>query len=123
MAFACAAAACSCAHHFHYSATIPTLPLADRSIEPTCPKLCWPDPCPHPGRSFLPVMVCLLGVAVEGRYPTQQELAALLVLRVGVMLAVWQGAVTGKPWAIVACMTSVVSGAVYMTWISKLLRC
>lgn len=68
-------------------------------------------------------MVCLLGVAVEGRYPTQQELAALLVLRVGVMLAVWQGAVTGKPWAIVACMTSVVSGAVYMTWISKLLRC
>ncbi|PSC73348.1 Drug Metabolite transporter superfamily [Micractinium conductrix] len=72
-------------------------------------------------RSSLPVVVCVLGVVVEGKHPTRQELGALVVLTIGVMLAVWQGAVTGQPHAILACMSSVVCGAIYMTFISKLL--
>ena len=37
---------------------------------------------------------------VEGKLPSQQEVSALVVLTLGVMIAVWQGTVAGKPYAI-----------------------
>lgn len=36
------------------------------------------------------MVACVLAVLVESRYPTRQELVALIVLTLGVMLAVWQ---------------------------------
>ena len=36
------------------------------------------------------MVACVLAVLVESRYPTHQELVALVVLTLGVMLAVWQ---------------------------------
>lgn len=41
-------------------------------------------------RSAIPVVTCVLAIAVESRYPSRQELTALLMLTFGVMLAVWQ---------------------------------
>lgn len=57
------------------------------SIADPAPCL-WLLPCTR--RSAIPVVTCLLAIAVEGRYPSRQELTALTVLTLGVMLAVWQ---------------------------------
>lgn len=43
------------------------------------------------------MVTCLLAIVVESRYPSRQELTALIVLTMGVMLAVWQAR-----WACVA---------------------
>lgn len=45
------------------------------------------------------MVACILGILVESRYPTRQELVGLVILTFGVMLAVWQ--VRGKA---VTCM-------------------
>jgi len=36
------------------------------------------------------VVTCVLAIMVESRYPSRQELTALIMLTFGVMLAVWQ---------------------------------
>lgn len=74
-------------------------------------------------RSAIPVVTCLLAIAVESRYPSQQELAALVMLTFGVMLAVWQGTVAGKPYAIMFCLAGTVCNGAMMTFSGKLLRC
>lgn len=81
-------------------------------------------PCPASPccRSAIPVVTCLLAILVESRYPSRQELGALVTLTVGVMLAVWQGTVTGKPYAIVFCLIGTVCNGAMMTFSGKVLR-
>ena len=68
------------------------------------------------------MVTCLLAIAVESRYPSQQELTALIMLTAGVMLAVWQGTVAGKPHAILFCLGGTVCNGAMMTFSGKLLR-
>ncbi|KAG7666954.1 hypothetical protein Ndes2526B_g04567 [Nannochloris sp. 'desiccata'] len=72
-------------------------------------------------RSAIPVVTCLLSAVVERKIPTQQEVTALLILTIGVMITVWQGAVTGKPHAIMFCILGTVCNGAMMTFSSKLL--
>lgn len=72
-------------------------------------------------RSAIPVVTCLLAILVESRYPSGQELAALITLTLGVMLAVWQGSVTGKPYAIIFCLVGTVCNGAMMTFSGKVL--
>ncbi|EFN59787.1 hypothetical protein CHLNCDRAFT_133480 [Chlorella variabilis] len=72
-------------------------------------------------RSAIPVVTCVLAIVVESRYPTGQELWALITLTSGVMLAVWQGTVSGKPYAIVFCLVGTVCNGAMMTFSGKLL--
>lgn len=72
-------------------------------------------------RSSIPVVTCALAIVVEGKIPTKQEITALGILTVGVMIAVWQGTVAGKPYAIVFCILGTVCNAAMMTFSGKLL--
>jgi drug/metabolite transporter (DMT)-like permease len=72
-------------------------------------------------RSAIPVVTCILSALVERKIPTQQEVSALLILSIGVMITVWQGAVTGKPHAIMFCILGTVCNGAMMTFSSKLL--
>ena len=73
-------------------------------------------------RSAIPVVTCLLAIGVESKWPTRTELTALVTLTVGVMLAVWQGALFGKPYAIAFCIAGTVCNGAMMTFSGKLLR-
>ena len=73
--------------------------------------------------SAIPVVTCVLAILVESRYPSSQELAALITLTLGVMLAVWQGTATGKPYAIMFCVVGTVCNGAMMTFSGKVLRC
>ncbi|WPT11487.1 Putative sugar phosphate/phosphate translocator [Picochlorum sp. SENEW3] len=72
-------------------------------------------------RSSLPVITCLLSVFIEKQMPTIQEAISLLILSVGVMIAVWQGTIAGKPQGILFCISSTVCSAMMMTFSGKLL--
>ncbi|PSC74164.1 sugar phosphate phosphate translocator [Micractinium conductrix] len=72
-------------------------------------------------RSAIPVVTCVLAILVESRYPSSQELAALITLTLGVMLAVWQGTATGKPYAIMFCVVGTVCNGAMMTFSGKVL--
>jgi drug/metabolite transporter (DMT)-like permease len=72
-------------------------------------------------RSSIPVVTCGLAVLVESRMPTQQELIALIVLTVGVMIAVWQGTIAGKPYAIFFCIMGTICNGAMMTFSGKVL--
>lgn len=67
------------------------------------------------------MVTCILAIVVESRWPSQQEGTALLTLTGGVMLAVWQGTVSGKPYAIMFCITGTVCNGAMMTFSGKLL--
>jgi len=73
-------------------------------------------------RSAIPVVVCILSMLIMNKYPSRQEATALVVLTLGVMLAVWQGAVTGKPYAVMCCIAGTVCNGAMMTFSSKVLR-
>lgn len=72
-------------------------------------------------RSAIPVVTCILAILVERKIPTQQEVTALVVLTVGVMIAVWQGTIAGKPHAILFCIMGTVCNGAMMTFSGKLL--
>lgn len=67
-------------------------------------------------------MACVLAILVESKYPTRQEAVSLVVLSLGVMLAVWQGTVTGEPYAIFFSIGATVCNGLMMTFASKLMR-
>ena len=69
----------------------PLRPALQASIACLFSFVAWapPAPCP-PLRSAIPVVTCVLAILVESRYPSRQELTALVMLTLGVMLAVWQ---------------------------------
>ncbi|EFN51185.1 hypothetical protein CHLNCDRAFT_141340 [Chlorella variabilis] len=66
-------------------------------------------------------VACIMAVLIESRYPSPQEAASLVVISLGVMLAVWQGALTGKPYAIAFCVAATVCNGGFMTLSSKLM--
>lgn len=72
-------------------------------------------------RSAIPVVTCVLAIIVESKMPTQQEATSLIILTLGVMLAVWQGTVTGKPYAIALCIIGTICNGAMMTFSGKLL--
>lgn len=72
-------------------------------------------------RSSIPVVTCLLSVFVEGYMPSRREALSLLILTVGVMIAVWQGTINGKPYAILLCVMSTFTSAAMLTFSGKLL--
>ena len=72
-------------------------------------------------RAAIPVVTCILRIMVEGTIPSKQEAVSLVVLTSGVMLAVWQGAVTGKPHAIALCIIATICNGAMMTFAGKLL--
>ena len=53
-------------------------------------------------------MTCSLSIVVLRKHPSRDEVTALVVLSLGVMLAVWQGTVSGKPYAIAFCIAGTV---------------
>jgi drug/metabolite transporter (DMT)-like permease len=67
------------------------------------------------------VVTCVLAIAVEGRYPSQSEATGLVILCSGVMVAVWQGSVTGAPHAILLCVLGMVCNGAMMTFSGKVL--
>ncbi|KAI3432322.1 hypothetical protein D9Q98_003881 [Chlorella vulgaris] len=72
-------------------------------------------------RSAIPVVACGLAIMVESKYPTRKEAASLVVLTMGVMLAVWQGTATGKPYAICFSIAATICNGLMMTFSSKLM--
>mmetsp|Transcript_12315 Transcript_12315/g.24763 ORF Transcript_12315/g.24763 Transcript_12315/m.24763 type:complete len:358 (-) Transcript_12315:2721-3794(-) len=72
-------------------------------------------------RSSIPVVTCLLAIVVEGKIPTHKEVTSLVILTVGVMIAVWQGTIAGKPHAILFCIIGTVCNGAMMTFSGKLL--
>jgi drug/metabolite transporter (DMT)-like permease len=83
-----------------------------------------PPPLPAlPPRSAIPVVACLMAILVESKYPSRQEALSLVVLSLGVMLAVWQGTITGKPYAIAFSIAATICNGAMMTFSSKLMRC
>ena len=72
-------------------------------------------------RSAIPVVTCILAVIVETKIPSRQEVTALMVLSFGVMIAVWQGTIAGKPHSILFCILGTVCNGAMMTFSGKLL--
>ncbi|KAI3431814.1 hypothetical protein D9Q98_010567 [Chlorella vulgaris] len=72
-------------------------------------------------RSAIPVVASLMAMLIESKVPSSQEAASLLVISLGVMLAVWQGALSGKPYAIAFCMAATICNGGFMTVSSKLM--
>ena len=64
-----------------------------------------------------------MAILVEAKYPSRQEALSLVVLSLGVMLAVWQGTITGKPYAIAFSIAATICNGAMMTFSGKLLRC
>ena len=72
-------------------------------------------------RSAIPVVTCGLSVLVEKKMPTREELTALIILTIGVMIAVWQGTVAGKPYAIFFAIMGTICNGAMMTFSGKVL--
>ena len=67
----------------------------------------------------MPVAVAMLAAVIERKTPTLAEVAALTVLSAGVMLAVWEGSVTGSVTGVVLCVTALFSSAAMVSTTGK----
>ena len=67
----------------------------------------------------MPVAVAMLAAVIERKTPTPTEVAALTVLSAGVMLAVWEGSVTGSVTGVVLCITALFSSAAMVSTTGK----
>lgn len=72
-------------------------------------------------RASIPVFTCILAVIIENKVPTRGEAVSLAVLTLGVMVAVWEGTVTGSPRAIMLCLGGTLSNAAMMSTSGKVL--
>ncbi len=63
-----------------------------------------------------------MAVLVESKFPSRQEAASLVALSAGVMMAVCQGSLSGRPYAVACCVAATVSNGGFMTFSSKLMR-
>lgn len=63
----------------------------------------------------------ILSLVIERKYITQMEFASLVVLTIGVMIAVWEGAMAGSVYGIILCLAGMVSNAAMMSMSSKVL--
>ena len=70
-------------------------------------------------RSAIPVCTAILAVFIEKTTPTREELTALIVLTLGVMVAVWEGTATGSVTGIMLCIGATLSNAAMMSTSGK----
>ena len=59
----------------------------------------------------MPVAVAMLAAVIERKIPTLTEAAALAVLSIGVMIAIWEGSVTGSVAGVILCIMALFSSA------------
>ena len=62
-----------------------------------------------------------LAVFIEKKVPTGEEAAALIVLTLGVMLAVWEGTVAGSATGLLLCCAGTVCNAAMMSTAGKVM--
>ncbi len=67
----------------------------------------------------MPVAVAMLAALIERKVPTLTEVAALAVLSAGVMIAVWEGSVTGSVTGVVLCIAALFSSAAMVSTTGK----
>eukprot|EP00192_Tetraselmis_astigmatica_P025118 CAMPEP_0117698506 /NCGR_PEP_ID=MMETSP0804-20121206/29794_1 /TAXON_ID=1074897 /ORGANISM="Tetraselmis astigmatica, Strain CCMP880" /LENGTH=326 /DNA_ID=CAMNT_0005512819 /DNA_START=352 /DNA_END=1329 /DNA_ORIENTATION=- len=73
-------------------------------------------------RSSLPVVVAVFAIFIERKVPTRMEMASLLLLTVGVMVAAYQGSKQGDSVrGVLICVASAVSNAVMISTSGKVL--
>ena len=70
-------------------------------------------------RSAIPVCTAFPAVFIEKTTPTQEELTALIVLTVGVMVMVWEGSATGSITGIILAIAATVCNAAMMSTSGK----
>lgn len=72
-------------------------------------------------RSFIPVLCCVLAVFIENKIPSRKELGSLVILSLGVVIAVWEGSVSGSPRGIILCIIGTVCNAAMMSTSGRIL--
>lgn len=72
-------------------------------------------------RSFIPVLCCIMAIYIENKLPTRKEVGSLVLLSIGVMIAVWEGAIHGSPHGIMLCIVGTVCNAAMMSTSGRLL--
>lgn len=70
----------------------------------------------------MPVAVAMLSAVIEHKIPTLTEVAALTVLSIGVMIAVWEGSVTGSVTGLILCIAALFSNAAMISTTGKVRR-
>ncbi len=72
-------------------------------------------------RSAIPVCTAVLAVFIEKKVPTGEEATGLIVLTLGVMVAVWEGSVSGSVTGLVLCCAGTVCNAAMMSTAGKVM--
>lgn len=72
-------------------------------------------------RSSIPVVTALMSILIEGVMPTTPESASLVLLSSGVMLVMWQGAVSGSTPGILVCVVATLCNGVTMCTIGRVM--
>ncbi len=70
-------------------------------------------------RSAIPVCTAVLAVFIERTTPTREELTALIVLTLGVMVTVWEGSATGSITGIMLAVGATICNAAMMSTSGK----
>ena len=72
-------------------------------------------------RSAIPVCTAILAIFIEKKVPTGEEALGLLVLTLGVMVAVWEGSVSGSVTGLLLCCAGTVCNAAMMSTAGKVM--
>ncbi|KAL0043848.1 hypothetical protein WJX82_006835 [Trebouxia sp. C0006] len=72
-------------------------------------------------RSAIPLCTATLAIFIEKKTPTRQEATGLMILTLGVMLAVWEGSVSGSVTGLLLCCFGTVCNAAMMSTAGKVM--
>lgn len=72
-------------------------------------------------RSAIPVCTATLAIFIEKKVPTGEEAIGLVVLTLGVMVAVWEGSVSGSLTGLLLCCAGTVCNAAMMSTAGKVM--
>lgn len=72
-------------------------------------------------RSAIPVCTATLAIFIEKKVPTGEEALGLVVLTLGVMVAVWEGSVSGSVSGLLLCCAGTVCNAAMMSTAGKVM--
>lgn len=72
-------------------------------------------------RSAIPVCTAVMAIFIEHRVPSREEATGLVVLTAGVMVAVWEGSVSGSATGLLLCCTGTVCNAAMMSTTGKVM--
>ncbi|KAL0040726.1 hypothetical protein WJX79_003172 [Trebouxia sp. C0005] len=72
-------------------------------------------------RSAIPVCTATLAVFIEKKIPTGEEATGLIILTLGVMVAVWEGSVSGSVTGLLLCCAGTVCNAAMMSTAGKVM--